>query len=163
MLNGCSTACASKLHNLSEADIWVTSQHFKRLGSKQQRQWILDYLHLNTPQADKTATVHMLCGKTVCLQVWLAVLELSMSRYYEVRRLFLEGAHQIEGPANLKSHQTKSCEALAWMNSYFERMKEDLQGRDVLAISQSQFYTLWKQQYSHVTIPKVCHHCLLLH
>lgn len=107
MPNGCSIACASKLHNLSEADIWVTSQHFKRLGSKQQRQWILDYLHLNTPQADKTATVHMLCGKTVCLQVWLAVLELSMSRYYEVRRLFLEGAHQIEGPANLKLNRVK--------------------------------------------------------
>ena len=46
MLNGCSTACASKLHNLSEADIWVTSQHFKRLGSKQQRQWILDLYRL---------------------------------------------------------------------------------------------------------------------
>ena len=72
LFNGCSTACATKLHNLSE-------------------------------------------------------LELSITRYYEVRRLFLQGAHKIEGTKkNLKSHQTKSCEALAWMKTYFHRIGDYL-------------------------------------
>lgn len=178
--DGCASLCAKNLHRLSEADIWVTNQHFKRLGVKQQRQWMLDIFHLNTPQDDKMATAHTVCGKRVCLQVWLAVLEISLSRYYEVRRCFLDGAHQIEQIATSKSHQTKTCEALAWMNSFFhrmgdhmpdrmaihlpsslntrkvyERMKEDLHSSKAVVVSQSQFYTLWKQQFPHVTIPKV--------
>lgn len=35
------------------------------------------------------------------------------------------------------------------------RMKEELEGRGEEVISQAHFYSLWKDEFSHVTIPKV--------
>jgi hypothetical protein len=51
-LNGCTENCAEKLHHLSVEDIWLTHERFGHLGSFQQRQWALDYLHSNTSKDD---------------------------------------------------------------------------------------------------------------
>jgi hypothetical protein len=116
----------------------------------------------------------------VCQTIWLAVLDLSKSRFYEVRQSFLGGALFIEKISSPTSHQSKSCEALAWMMNYFSqvgdhmpdhmalhlpsfmtsclvysRMVEELEASGRKVISKSHFYNLWASDFPHVSIPKV--------
>ena len=109
------------------------------------------------------------------------MLDLSKSRYYEIRRSFLEGAVFVERLTSPSTHQPKSCEAIAWMQNYFSqvgdcmpdcmavhlpsfltnalvysRMKEELEASGRQVISQSHFYNLWSKEFPHVSIPKVC-------
>lgn len=67
-LNGCNERCAGCTHHLSESDIWLTHQRFSYLGSYQQRQWVLDYLHSNTSKSDMES-FFFVCGKSVCIIV----------------------------------------------------------------------------------------------
>ena len=179
-LNGCNERCAEGVHHLSECDVWLTYQRFNHLGCHQQRQWVLDYLHNNTSKAD-LETIFFVCGKHVCVAVWLSVLSLSKSRFYEVRQSFLDGALFVERLASPTTHQRKSCEAIAWMQHYFDqvgdhmpdrmaihlpsfltnaavhlRMKEELESSGRHVNSQSHFYNLWSSEFPHVSIPKVC-------
>lgn len=178
MDGGCES-CVKDKHHVSETDIWITRKRFATLGPFQQRQWVLDYLHTNTSTEDRE-TIFIVSGKSVCLNVWLRILGLSRSRYYEVRRLFNRGAIRIERLVSPKSHQNKSYEAIAWMEFYFNqvgdhlpdrmaihlpsfltnslvfnRMNEDFTARRLPVISQSHFYKLWATEFPHVTIPKV--------
>ena len=89
-LNGCSNECAGKVHHLSETDIWVAHQRFAHLGNFQQRQWVLGYQHSNT-SSELKETNFVISGKVACLSMWLSVLGLSRSRYYEVRKEFANG------------------------------------------------------------------------
>ena len=136
---------------------------------------------MNTPSEDKHQTMLYIRGKTVCLPVWLAILGLKQSRYYEVQREFLGGAFFISKLTSPKSHQSKSCEAIAWLHNYFNqvgdhmpdrmaihlpsflttidiytRMKEELHASGRPVVCQSHFYNLWSSHFSHVSIPKVC-------
>jgi hypothetical protein len=126
-------------------------------------------------------TSFSVCGKNVCLPIWLSVLDLSRSRFYEVRQSFLQGALFIERISSPTAHQCKSFEAIAWMQQYFtqigdsmpdrmalhlpsfltnanvySRMKEELEASGRQVISQSHFYNLWSVEFPHVSIPKVC-------
>lgn len=179
-MDGCKERCAGCIHHLSASDIWLTFKRFSHLGSYQQRQWVLDHLHNNTSR-DDTETLFFVCGKNVCLPLWLAVLDLSKSRYYEVRQSFLNGALFVERLTSPMTHQPKSCEAIAWMQNYFSqigdympdrmvlhlpsfltnalvysRMTEELEASGRQVISQSHFYNLWTSEFPHVSIPKVC-------
>lgn len=120
-VNGCNERCAAIFHHLSESDVWLTSQRFSHLGCYQQRQWVLDYLHNNTSKADRE-TFFFVCGKNVCLPIWLSVLDLSKSRFYEIRQSFLDGALFVERLTSPTTHQPKSCEAIAWMRHYFSQV-----------------------------------------
>ena len=178
-LDGCGEKCAQSQHYLSMSDIWTAHQRFQHLGSFQQRQWVLDYLHSNSSKESKE-TIFLIVGKSVCLPVWLGVLGLSKSRLYEVRKAFHDGILFVERLTSSKFHQHKSYEAIAWMRQYFNqigdhmpdrmaihlpsflthsnvygRMKEDLESRNKSVISCSHFYNLWTSEFSHVTIPKV--------
>lgn len=179
-LDGCSTKCAKAVHHLSETDIWMTYQRFTTLSSFQQRQWILNYFHSNSTLEEKETTF-MVSGKCVCLAVWLGILSLSRTQYYEVRKAFCSGVvsfERIHSPTT--AHRPKSYKAIAWMQSYFHqigdqmpdrmaihlpsflnntlvynRFKEDCEERREEIISQTQFFSLWKAEFPHVSIPKV--------
>lgn len=179
-LDGCSTKCAKAVHHLSETDIWMTYQRFTTLSNFQQRQWILNYFHSNSTLEEKETTF-MVSGKCVCLAVWLGTLSLSRTRYYEVRKAFCSGVvsfERIHSPTTV--HRPKSYKAIAWMQSYFHqigdqmpdrmaihlpsflnntlvynRFKEDCEERREEIISQTQFLSLWKAEFPHVSIPKV--------
>jgi hypothetical protein len=179
-VNGCNEKCATSVHHLSESDVWLTNQRFSHLSCFQQRQWVLDYLHSNTSKADRE-TFFFMCGKNVCLPIWLSVLDLSKSRFYEVRQSFLNGALFVERLTSPITHRPKSCEAIAWMDHYFSqvgdcmpdrmavhlpsfltnaavhlRLKEELEASGRPVISQSHFYNIWSTEFPHVSIPKVC-------
>ena len=179
-LDGCSTKCAKAVHHLSETDIWITHQRFDALGSFQQRQWTLNYLHSNSSLEEKE-TIFKVAGKGVCLPVWLATLGLSRTRYYEVRKAFASGVMSFEKILSpTTGRRPKSCRAVAWMQHYFEqvgdqmpnrmaihlpsflnttiiysRMKEELEERGEEVVCDTQFSRLWKEEFPQVSIPKV--------
>ena len=179
-ISDCQEKCASSLHLLNETDVWITHQRFKHLGHLNQRKWVLDYLHTNTCR-DTNEITFCLCGKTVCLRVWLAVLGLSKSRFYEIRKAYLDGSLSIEKVSNPILRRSKTYEAISWMRHYFEqvgdhmpdrmaihlpsfltnsavydRMKEEFEADGHPVISQSHFFNLRRTEFPHVSIPKVC-------
>lgn len=112
--------------------------------------------------------------------VWLKVLGLSRSRYYEVTKTYTDGVVLFQQFNNISALRPKSCKAIAWMHHYFQqigdqmpdrmaihlpslltntliysRMVEDMAAHGDEAISKSQFYNLWILEFPHVTIPKV--------
>ena len=118
----------------------------------------------------------------VCLNVWLAVLPVSLSRFYRLRQDFLTyDLSIISDEKRSRSLSSKSMEAVAWMENYFDRigdkrpdkdgiylptcltkrkifeiMTEELyQGNEEKAICFSQFNKLFKTDFRRVTIPKV--------
>lgn len=175
-IDGCNKECAVKTHHLSLCDVWSTHQRFHILGRTQQRQWVLDYLFTNT----SNETRFVIAGKDVCLAVWLEVLGLSRTRYYEVRKAYADGVVSFQRFSNTSVLRPKSCKAIAWMQHYFHqvgdqmpdrmaihlpsfltnalvysRMIDELEIRGDEVISKSQFYNLWTLHFPHVTIPKV--------
>ena len=117
----------------------------------------------------------------MCLPAWLAIIGISSSRFYEVRKEFLSGKSTCIAHKKIRSISAKSCQAIAWLSSFFERigdkcpdkdgillptclteksiyskMIEDLHKGDTeKAISFSQFNRLFRTEFSNVTIPKV--------
>lgn len=179
-MKGCGDECATKVHHLNETDIYIPHQRFSHLGNFQQRQWVLDYLHSNTSKETKE-TIFVILGKAVCLPVWLSVLGLKKSHYYEVRKEFLTGVLFLERLSSATMHRAKSYKAIAWMQLYFDqvgdqipdrmaihllsflthgmvysRMREELEQSGEEVISQSHFYQLWSSEFPHVSVPKVC-------
>lgn len=122
----------------------------------------------------------LLCGKSVCCPVWLAMLSITSSRFYEVRREFVDGKTE-RTPKRPRSMSVKSFQAIAWMSSYFERVggQEARQRRDISAylfdrkshpqpnveelfmgdesqaICLSQFNKIYRTSFPNVTIAKV--------
>ena len=178
-ISDCQESCASSVHHLTETDLWIANQRFKHLGHINQRMWVLDYLHTNTCRDTKETTFY-LCGKMVCFRVWLSVLGLSKSRFYEIKKAYSDGSLSIVKVSNPMLRRSKTYEAISWMRQYFEhigdhmpdrmaihlpsfltssvvydRMKEEFEAGGHPVISQSHFYNLWKTEFPHVTIPKV--------
>lgn len=178
-LNVCEKGCAVKKHHLSLTDVAVARQRFHHLGPFQQRQWILDYLHVNTNRITKE-TLFFLASRPVCQTIWLAALGISRSRFYDVKKSYNAGILFFEKVLSPKSRQGKSNDAIAWMRLYFDqigdqmpdrlavhlpsfltqaavysRMKEEFESRGQPVVSSSHFYGLWGSDFSHVSIPKV--------
>lgn len=184
-MRGCEGKCVRTVHGLSEYDILNAHSNFSSKSSVQQRQWIFDYFSTHCPSDDhgrkdpKNMTL-LLCGKSVCCPVWLATLSISSSRFYEVRREFVDGKTE-PTPKRPRSMSVKSFQAIAWMSSYFERvgdkrpdkdgiylptcltekaihshMVEELfMGDESQAICLSQFNKIYRTSFPNVTIPKV--------
>ena len=45
----------------------------------------------------------MLCGKELCLPLWLTILSVSSSRFYEVRKEYLNGKSNCAAPKKVRS------------------------------------------------------------
>ena len=185
-LKGCEDKCVTEKHGLSEFDILLAHSMFSSKDVTQQRQWLFDYFSSNCPN-DLHGKKHpksmkfMLCGKELCLPSWLTILSVSSSRFYEVRKEYLNGKSNCAAPKKVRSISAKSCQAIAWLASFFERIGDkrpdkdgiflptclteksiynkliqDLySGDDEKAISFSQFNRLFRTEFSNVTIPKV--------
>ncbi len=174
------------MHGLSEHDVLDAHASFSSKTATQQRQWIFDYVATHCPNneegnKDPRGIAFLLCGRRVCHPVWLAVLAISCSRYYEIRKEFLSGRGQ-PTPKRSRSLSAKSMQAIAWMSSYFERVgdkrpdkdgiylptcltekaihtrmiDELYMGDEIQAICFSQFNRLFRTTFPNVTIPKVC-------
>ena len=180
-MNGCGAACATTKHMLSPVDILRYNGHFSELSSISKKQWLLDYFIMNSStEGDELETPYLICGKPVCLSLWVATLNISLSHFYHMRSLFRQGHVSIVIQVQ-RSPLLRTKEAIAWMEGFFALMGERMPDRATVhlpsclsklsvyqrmnaemkerkktqIISQSQFFQLWKTSFSHVTIPKV--------
>lgn len=181
-VNGCGEDCAVTKHHLDIADTLRYHEHFDSHTQTAKKQWVLDYLVMNSSGEGEQHTIHFLvCGKPVCLTVWLATLGVSQSYFYGVRSLFLRGHKQLISQV-YRNPTEKTSEAMAWMHNFvslmgdrmpdratihlpsclsklsvYQRMCKALKERGkTTVISQSQFFEIWKCHFSRVVIPKVC-------
>ncbi|XP_065895157.1 uncharacterized protein [Dysidea avara] len=186
-LNGCKEKCATTQHGLTEYDILSDHCGFDGKTQPEQNNWISQYFGTHCPSSsdgskDIKNTLYIVRGKPVCLKVWLAVLSLSTSRFYRLRQLFVEfgdtsNAVQLK---RRKSLSTKTKDALAWMEHYFNKVgdkrpdKESIllptcltekriheilieqlyHGDTSKAICLSQFNKLFREEFKNVSIPK---------
>lgn len=182
-LEACGFRCVQMKLQLSPYDIYTTHCRFEKLSGQRQRQWVLDYLHDHTQKKDRPKVediTFFISGKEVCFQVWLATLDLKVSRFYDIRSLYLNGV------TNIARHTTKdplpkTIEAMNWMEVFFTMIGDQLPDRGIVhlpsclthkaiylrmatelreagkinIISVAQFYKLWSTHFDHVTIPAV--------
>ena len=126
-LNGCKEQCITQVHGLTELDVLRAHHTFSTKSSNQQRQWLLDYFVSHCPM-DKDGRKNpkimkfVLSGQNVCQPVWMAVLMIRSSRFYELRKEFLDGKFLVEQEKRSRSLSSKSMQCIAWMENYFERI-----------------------------------------
>ena len=190
-LDGCEKACAINVHGLTEYDILEAHEQFcSKPSCQEKRQWIFDYLATHCPlngrgEKDPSKLSFFLSGREMCQSVWLAILSVSQSSFYEIRKQFVSG--QQLGGKKIHSKSAKSMQAIAWMTSYFERIGDKRPDKDGIylptyltvnsiynhmieslykenrddAICFSQFSNLYRIEFPNVSIPKVCNYkCL---
>ena len=93
------------------------------------------YLYLATDcpndsdgQKDVKSIAFVVSRKRVCLSAWIAVLSISSSRFYEIRKEFEDGKTE-PTPKRSRSMSVKSQQAIAWMSNYFERVGDTVRQR----------------------------------
>ena len=124
--HGCEENCVRCLHGLNECDVLSAHSSFQTKTPVEQRKCLFDYMTTHCPNGEfglkePKKVTYLLCGKSVCLPVWLAVLSISSSRFYEIRKEFTKGIAE-PAPKKPRTLAVKSQQAIAWMNSYFERI-----------------------------------------
>ena len=67
---------------------------------------------------------YILGGRQVCQPAWLAIFGLSVSRFYSIRSDFIAGREVATGTVAKRTRTIapKSRSAIAWMQSYFDRV-----------------------------------------
>ena len=184
-LNGCSPKCASSVHGLTEFEVLRAHSLFSDKSTQEQNKWILEYFNTHCPSdrstGDKTPKdlTYVIGGKVVCMNVWLQVLPLSLSRFYRLRQECVKyEANPGLSYKKPRSQSSKTMDAVAWMAEYFERVGDKRPDKDGIylptcltekkiyeimveqlgmesCISPSQFNKIFKNDFKHVTIPKV--------
>lgn len=179
--NGCSEKCATEKHCLTSADIIAYHDHFAAMERPNRKQWLLTYFCMNSSTDCPENTTYFIGGKPVCMQLWASVLGVSISYVYKVRALYLDG-HKRLVSHNDRSRSTKTMEAVAWMENFFNLNGDRMPDRAVVHLpssmskldvyhcfrseqkekrakkdvaSRTTFLNTWKSDFSHVTIPKV--------
>lgn len=180
-LNGCQPRCATAVHGMCEYDILLAHSMFVSKEVSEQRMWLADYFATHCPningEKDYKNMQYLLCGKVVCQNLWLAALSVSTSRFYDVRRNFLNG---VPGRKEKQTKQLapKSMKTIEWMRSYFDRVGDKRPDKDGIylptclterliyslmikevpesaVVCFSQFNKLYRKHFPHVSIPKV--------
>ena len=96
-LNGCAESCATDVHGLSEFDILQAHARFcSKSSNHDKRQWLFDYCATHCPlnnfgEKDPSKMSFVISGREVCQSLWLATLSVSSSRFYEIRKEFMNG------------------------------------------------------------------------
>ncbi len=187
--HGCAEDCVRCLHGLNEYDILSAHSRFAAKTPIEQRKWLFEYMATHCPNGElglkePKKVTYLLCGKSVCLPAWLAVLSISSSRFYEIRKEFLNGMIE-PAPKKPRALAIKSHQAIAWMNNYFERIGDKRPDKDGIylptcltekaiydhmvedlqedAVCFSQFNRIYRTTFPNVSIPKVCILILLLY
>ena len=124
-LNGCQPCCAVSVHGLNEYDVLLCHSMFTSKDLSEQRNWLMEYFTTHCPvnngDKDFKCMKFVLCGKEVCHNLWKATLSVSTSRFYDVRKDFLDNI-PTRKERQAKSLSPKSMKTIEWMRSYFDRV-----------------------------------------
>ena len=119
-MKGCSEGCATSVHSLQPGEILFFRGNFSARTIHQLSQWLLEYLNSNGSRVDMRFSF-VVCGKLVCLPLWLAILGVSQRRFYRLRGEFLVGKVTLEKASSLQKLSKTSNAAIGWMENYFTR------------------------------------------
>lgn len=173
------------LKYLSPAEVCQARHHFSSKTPEEQRQYLLDCETVSSVDSAQPQ-IFALFGKGLCKKGFALVLDCSTKRLDRVAALLREGVAKVSHRNVGQLRQTtKTTDAIAWMNSYFQMIGEHmpdcdrihlpsfLTKRDVYErmvaelrengldekeiISLSQFYSVWESQFASVLIPEVSH------
>ena len=170
-----------EVHGLTEFDVLLAHSTFSTKSSSQQRQWLLDYFVSHCPNGkdatrDPKHMQYLISGRNVCQCL------ISVSRFYDIRKAFLEGKCLTEPENHSRSLTSKSLQCIiAWMGNYFDRIgdkrpdangiylptcltvrmiytimvEEIFCGDSSSGVCFSQFNKLYRTHFQNVTIPKI--------
>ena len=120
-VKGCSERpCANAVHQLTPGDVVFYHDNYSKRSQLQQRQWLFEFLSSNCSRAENVFNF-VVCGKSVCQDIWLQVLGITSSKFSKIKSEFLRGKVSTEKSAPLRKPKLSTCEAVAWMGNYFER------------------------------------------
>ena len=170
----CKNAC---VHGLSESEIVTTRDTVWAMNHKQQKKWLLAHFAAIYSHNTRQFT-HTVCGKPVCLRAWLFATNISKSRYYEIRGLFLNGYLGDDSPLHTRFIVATEM-AMQWLQVYatengdklpnakkvllpssmtksfvYDQYAEEYKGSGY-AVSRSTFFKHWETTCQHIIIPKV--------
>ena len=185
-MNGCAENCAKAVHMLNEYDILSAHYLLVSKSTRDQNIWLMQYFDSHCPCNDNGVKdvkriSFNIQGRTVCFNLWLQILSLSVPRYYRLRNEYLQnGGINYLSMHHRPQHQKKTMEAIAWMNEYFQRigdkrpdndgiylptcltekkiyeiMIDELCCEESQCISYSKFCLLFHNDFKNVSIPKV--------
>ena len=167
------------LLHLTSSEISSTLEYFNSKNVVEQNRFLVDSFRATS---NKEIIHHMICGKHVCKDAYIKILQISEKRYnYTLKLLNTNPTVKIDRKSFLRSESTKVAEAKAWLRRYFSRigdsmphidqvhlphgltkrdvyynMKSQLQEQGLNSIiSLSHFYSIWSSSFEKVTIPKV--------
>ena len=133
---GCAQECVTRVHGLSELDVLYAHSQFEARTPQEQNQWILDYFMSHCPvdeagARDPKNITYIIAGRTVCLNIWLRVLAISVSRYYRLRQEFVtNGSSLSQVSKRSRAPSSKTMKAVAWMEQYFNRIGDKRPDKD---------------------------------
>lgn len=133
-MNRCSPSCAVQVHGLTEFEVLRAHSLFSDKSTPDQNKWILEYLNAHCPTNASGEKLpkdvkYIVAGKTVCLNIWLQILSLSLSRFYRSRQECVQfEANSGFAAKKPRSTSSKTTKSIAWMRQYFDRVGPDKDG-----------------------------------
>ena len=172
------------MRKLSIEDVNACEVNFSNMHQTQRRNYVLGYLsdHSKVEDLGEFNTEFIVKGKSVCREAWLLIHKISKEWYRRQYQKFKEGAIEVEhGNKELKKSSQRSTECIAWLEffiscvgaqyqpdkktihlpscftrlSIYQRMCEENEALNTPSTGVSQFYSIFRDHFPHVLIPKV--------
>jgi len=171
------------MRKLSIEDISSCELHFSNLNQTEKRNYIIDYLSNHSKKCDlcEFITEFIVKGKSVCREAWLLIHSVNKEWFRRMFNKFKEGAVEVEhGNLGQKKPSQKTTDCIAWLQffvscvgqyqpdnktihlpscftrlSIYQRMCEENSSFNAPSVGISQFYSIFREHFPHVLIPKV--------
>ena len=173
------------MRKLSIEDISACEVNFSSMDQSQKRNYVLGYLssHSKVEDSGDYSTEFIVKGKSVCREAWLLIHNMSNEWYRRQIHKFKEGTLEVQhGNKGLKKQSQRCKDCIAWLDffiscvgqyqpdkktihlpscftrlSIYQRMCEENEAYmyNTSSIGLSQFYSIFRDHFPHVLIPKV--------
>ena len=116
-----------------------------------QRSWLLATLATCYSMENQSFS-HTLCGKQICRRAFLKATSISQSRYYEVRKCFIDGQHQAPNTSDCGRFHIATELALQWLRLFANENGDKLPDREKImlpcSMTKTSVYEQYAQEYS---------------
>ena len=171
------------MRKLSVEDINATELHFCNMDQTQRLNYVLGYLsyHSRVEDSGNDVTEFIVKGKSVCKEACLLIHSVNKEWFRRLFNKFQKGAVEVEhGNKGVKKPSQRTTDCIAWLEffvscvgqyqpdnktihlpscftrlSIYQRFCEENKSFNAPSIGISQFYSIFRDNFQHVVIPKV--------
>jgi len=112
------------LSNLTVSEVDNALQYFNSKSIADQNQFLLDSFRVISNQE---TTQHIICGKRVCKEAYIRILQISGKRYDRILEVFKSNPTvKMRRKPVIRLESTKVLEAKAWLTRYFNRIGDSM-------------------------------------